>query len=334
MSASDHALVVGIDGYSRLPPLRGAESDARAFASWLLDEKRGNLPPGNVTTLVSSDFPPAPHPTKARPMRDDVFSEIETIVVNAQADEKRRRRLYLYLAGHGFGPDIDEIALLMANAGTAVETFHNLPGVRYGNYFRKVPLFSEVVLVVDCCREHEERPPLVDIGLPAIRPRRSEAPYFYAFATKWSLRTREGLDESGKVRGHFTRALIEALDEPGATSRTVCKYVVGRLPELARRRGYYPPEFRCGKTISFGKRARRGGGEPPAVVNVLFDTPNPGVQLRILDNDEEIVVEGDMDESPWSVPLPRGLYELLRTDRGSQRTRFRVPATGSVDVRA
>jgi Caspase domain len=330
MAASDHALLVGIDGYSKLKLLRGAEADALAFGEWLKDRKGGNVPAANITTILSSSYPSPNHPTRARPMTDDIRSELERLIDDSQELRKRWRRLYLYLAGHGFGPSIDETALLMANASRA--TLHHVPGVRFANYFRETSVFSEVVLMMDCCRDHYPRPPLVDLGLPSLPPRRSEAPFFFAFATKWSLRTREGTDDSGKVRGHFTRALIEALDQPRATSHTVCEYIVGRLPELARRRGYYAPEFRFGKTIAFGSSARSGSQEPPPVANVTFQTAKPRVRLRIVDSAEAIVAEGPMDTSPWTVPLPRGLYELLRSDQPRSKIGFRVPRTGSVDV--
>ena len=333
MSASDHALLVGIDGYSKLRKLRGAECDALAVEAWPKDRNGGNVPAANITTILSSNYPPPNHPTRARPMTDDIRAELERLIDDSQQPpQKRWRRLYLYLAGHGFGPSIDETALLMANASQV--TRHHLPGVRYANYFRESSIFSEIVLMMDCCRDHYEQPPLVDLGLPPMPPRTTKAPYFFAFATEWTLKTRESTDASGRVRGHFTRALIEALDKPGATSRSVCEDIVGRLPELARRRGYYPPEFRCGKTISFGNRSRRGTEEPLCVVNVGFGEPAPAVSLRIINSAEEIVAEAKMDKSPWSVPLPRGLYELLRLDQVTQRTPFRVPLTGSIDVQA
>jgi hypothetical protein len=322
---------VGIDGYSKFEQLHGAERDARAFETWLLHRNGGNVPQKNVTTILSSNYPAPSRPARARPMGDDVRAELETLVDDYLEDPKtRRRRLYLYLAGHGFGPTIDESALLMANASR--QMLHHLPGVRCGNYFREYPVFSEVVLLMDCCRDHHDRQPLVDLGLPLLKARRSEAPYFFAFATKWTLRTREGVDESGEVRGHFTRALIEGLDQPGATSESVVKYVASRLPELAPRREYYEPEFRCGKTISFGRRSRPNG-EPPGVVNVIFANPDASIRLRIVDSEKRIVAEADMDSSPWSVPLPRGLYELSRSDR-RERQGFTVPTTGSIDVQA
>ena len=332
MSASDHALLVGIDGYSRFDQLRGAESDARAFETWLVDANGGDVPSDNVTTILSSNYPPPTRPQRARPMGDDVRAELERLVDEyLDNPRKRRRRLYLYLAGHGFSPSIDETALLMANAGPL--TMHHLPGVLYANYFRQGPVFSEIVLTMDCCRDHHDRAPLVDIGLPPMKPRTTPASYFFAFATQWTLRTREDVDPSGTVRGHFTRALIEALDEPNATSDSVRKYIVGRLPQLARRGEYYEPEFDWRKTISFGKGSRRNGDEPPCIVNVIFDDLDASVRLRIIDSDDRIVTETDMDSTPWSVELARGLYELSRSDR-RERKGFRVPATGEIDVPA
>jgi hypothetical protein len=235
------------------------------------------------------------------------------------------------LSGHGFGPSVDDTALLMANASLA--TLHHAPAVKYANYFREAPIFSEIVLLMDCCRDHHARPPLVDLGLPVLDPRASEARFFFGFATRWTLRARESADPDGQVRGHFTRAIIEAFDEPGASSETVPAFVEVRLPELARRRGYYPPEFRTGgKTpISFNSRAGRRT-EPPCTVNVTF-APAPRVLLRVIDSNEAIVAETLMKDSPWGVELSRGLYELVRSDRPRQAERIRVPAAGSLDVR-
>lgn len=332
MAKSDYALVVGIDGYSKFEKLHGAERDACAFEAWLLHRNGGDVPRDNVATILSSNYPPPKRPAKAKPMTDDVRAELATLVDDYLEDpKKRRRRLYLYFAGHGFGPTIDESALLMANASQEMLSY--LPGVRCGNYFREYPVVSEVVLFMDCCRDHYDRAPLVDLGLPLLKAaRQSEAPYFFALATKWTLPTREGVDESGEIRGHFTRALIEALDQPGATSESVEKYVKGRLPELAPRGEYYEPDFDSRRTISFGKRSRRNG-DPPALVNVLFANPDASIRLRIVDSKKRIVAETDMDSGPWSVELARGLYQLSRSDR-SERIGFSVPATGSIDVQA
>jgi hypothetical protein len=331
MSASDHALVVGINSYSKLRTLRGAEADALAMRDWLAATRGGDVPEDQITTILSSDYPAPSHPTMARPMTDDIRAEIERLIDDAGPSLRLGRRLYLYLAGHGFAPSIDESALLMANASAA--TLHHLPGVRYANALRESTVFEEIVLIMDCCRDHVSRPPLIDLGLPPIAVDNADAAYFFAFATRWSLGSREGVDEFGQVRGHFTRAILEGLHRESATSKSVMAYVCGRLPELADHRGYFAPEFRSEKTIRFRTGARTTA--PPAcVVRVIFPEPRRGVTLRILDSDERIVAERPMETSPWSLTLPRGLYELLRTDQAASPRQFRVPATGTIDVSA
>lgn len=57
MAATDYALVVGIDGYSKLDKVARAESDARAFESWPLHPDGGKVPPENVTSILSSNYP-------------------------------------------------------------------------------------------------------------------------------------------------------------------------------------------------------------------------------------------------------------------------------------
>src|SRR5262249_20568489 len=154
---------------------------------------------------------------------DDIHSTLERLAhLSREASTKRWRRLYLYLAGHGFGPGIRDASLLMANA--TLETLHHIAGVKYGDYFRETKGFSEIVLVMDCCRDHLSKQSLTALEMPTVQPRATEASFFYAFATRWSLKAREGVDESGRVRGHFTRALLEALAQPGATSRTIPNY--------------------------------------------------------------------------------------------------------------
>lgn len=61
---------------------------------------------------------------------------------------------------------------------------------------------------------------------------------FYAYATRWSLLTREMMDSGGRTRGVFTRALLEGLKgaahEPGSqqiTTASLKKYLLDSIGE-------------------------------------------------------------------------------------------------------
>lgn len=317
MAADDHALVVGINAYSKLRPLRGAEADAAAVQEWLTNPDGGDVPSANVTTIVSSDYPTPAQPALARPMTDDIRAELERLVDDAGATLQLGRRLYLYMSGHGFSPSIDESALLMANASTRV--LHSLPGVRYANLFRESTIFEEVVLWMDCCRDHYDRPPVVDVGLPHIAVPGTDAPFFFGFATKWSLESRESFDPATKsVRGHFTRALLEGLAQPDATSSRVAAYIAGRLPELAPRHRYYEPEFRCGKSIRFRPAAAAPAVRLEAELRLVFGVTDPALTATVTDNTGALVAQRPADGKPWRLTVPRGLYAIRRTD-GTQQ---------------
>ncbi|HST42082.1 MAG TPA: caspase family protein [Conexibacter sp.] len=333
MAARDHALVVGIDGYSKLRRLQGAEADALAMRDWLVDADGGDVPSAQVTTILSSAYPPAPRPAKARPMTDDVRAELEQLIDDAGPGLRLGRRLYLYLAGHGFAPAIDEVAVLMANASD--RTLHHMPCVRYADKFRESTVFEEVVLLIDCCREMYEWPPRGDLGLPSITVQGASVAYFYGFATGWSQMSRESPAPDGSVRGRFTRAVVEALDEPGADSDSVERYVARRMSELDPGGRAGRPEFRRSGTLGFGAttRASAAAAKGGAAV-VRFAAATLPVQARIVDNASNVVAKALVATSPWTVPLQWGLYELF-VDGGSGPGRaFRVPAAGSVDVDA
>src|SRR5262245_55141594 len=124
----DYAIIVGIEVYPAFDPngpLKGPENDARAFRDWVISPTGGNVPndKDHVVLIVSSDYKPAPKtPDDARPMIMDVHSAFERLQNKAQqnADKGKGlqvgRRLYIYMAGHGFAPRDDQTALLMANA--------------------------------------------------------------------------------------------------------------------------------------------------------------------------------------------------------------------------
>jgi hypothetical protein len=108
MAASDHAVVVGISRYPFLGDLSGPENDAMDFAGWLLDAGGGNVPPGNVQRILSSDWALSTDPLDAEPTTTRLEAAFDRLFEWGERNSgKAGRRLYIYLAGHGFAPNLE-----------------------------------------------------------------------------------------------------------------------------------------------------------------------------------------------------------------------------------
>ena len=218
MGQDDWAIVVGIWTYPDLGNLTGPQNDAKAFADWVRSPAGGGVPENQVRLILSSDFAPADSASRAEPTPGHVealFDELDDI---AQRNKDRMeglrvgRRLYLYMAGHGCAPILDESVLLMANATRRRAGYH-IPGKPWANWFYRAGYFDEILLFMDCCRENYPQAPLnvpsyIDVTAPDAVDRGRR---FFAFGTKWSRLARERPMDDGTVRGVFTVALLEGL---------------------------------------------------------------------------------------------------------------------------
>jgi hypothetical protein len=218
MGQDDWAIVVGIWAYPDLGNLTGPENDANAFADWVRSPTGGGVPENQIRLVLSSDFAPADSASRAEPTPGRVealFDELDDV---AQRNKDRMeglrvgRRLYLYMAGHGCAPILDESVLLMANATRRRAGYH-IPGKPWANWFYRAGYFDEILLFMDCCRENYPQAPLnlpsyIDVTAPDAVDRGRR---FFAFGTKWSRLARERPMDDGTVRGVFTVALLEGL---------------------------------------------------------------------------------------------------------------------------
>lgn len=191
MAQNDYAIVVGIDTYPGLSPLGGPCKDAQAFYDWLVDDKYGNVPSDHVDILLTSDFHP-PDPTSihdVHPLEGEVNSLFRPFVVKGIKKEVAGHRLYIYMAGHGFGDpeDIDTAALYAADAEPTYAS--HIAGTVYAKWLKRNGVFDEIVLIMDCCRTVIPmwgiRPPLLPKTsnpgrVPKIRT-------VYAYATNWDV---------------------------------------------------------------------------------------------------------------------------------------------------
>jgi len=234
----DHyAIVVGIDGYPQLLPLRAAGKDAGRFALWLQKETGGGLDPQNIHLIVSPPKMPA-NPFEARP----VSFQIDDALTKLGVDKGGRigKRLYFYFAGHGFGPEFDNIGMLMANA--AMQRLKYNVGLReLRTFVRQSEAFDEVVFILDCCRDPMGGIKTFGPGIDLLEPRPGvDVRDVVVMAAKYGEKAFEPLDkETGERRGILTEAILEGLTKPDAadglgrfTASSLFKYVADRVRQL------------------------------------------------------------------------------------------------------
>lgn len=266
---TDHAIVVGIDGYQPgIPALQGCINDARLFRDWLIDPGGGGLDPDNVHLITG------PIPATGRPDR----AQIEDIVLGyythlTTTGERRGRRLYLYFAGHGVMPQSpfdDDTGVVMGNALRL--SLRALLGRTTAKRVRRAALFDEVVLFIDCCRQLTTHVmancELPDIGDVAMAKR---IPYLYGMAAPWAATASEQLlphpldpTKEPLWQGVFTHALLHGLrsgiDQQGeVTSTSLRPFVRSAVQELLPPDDNFRPPIELDEdlpAISFGRGAR------------------------------------------------------------------------------
>lgn len=318
MSADDHAVVVGIANYPLLDPLNGPENDARDFAAWLQEPTGGAMPAENIDCILSSDpIPPGaaamPEPTTVK--LDGAFERI--IDRSKEHGGRGGRRLYVYLAGHGFAPTIHDVVLLMANA-TKGRTGHHLAGRMYADWFRKAAYFDELVLFMDCCREHYPRIPVRPPPWEELTSRQLSN-YFYGYANQWSGPSREGAyGPEGEVRGLFTLALLAGLrsanrdSEGRLTGSTLQGFVFSYMQQLAPAvigTNAQEPEFDYPRNneIVFATT----GAPTTWTVHVELSPANRGKQVELIGGELQVIPPAATGPAGWEwKSLRDGLYRI------------------------
>jgi hypothetical protein len=239
---NDWAIVVGISHYPSFPKLSGPENDAVEFAAWL--NKDAGLPKDNIRLVLSSKFPKAKLADDAKPTWEVIEKEFRLLHTKALQHQAKTgassigRRLYVFLAGHGFNAFGDEPVLLTANASPDV-TYH-FAGRLFANHFRDAGFFEEVVLFMDCCRDDLRMTGPIPPQFGAQVNLQAPARWLYGCATRSAARARER-KIGKKVRGVFTAALLEGLrggaEQQGeVTARSLSDFVFNQM------RRFLPPD--------------------------------------------------------------------------------------------
>jgi hypothetical protein len=318
------AIVVGIRAYPELPPeLQGPKNDAQKFYNWVTTQ--GGVDPANATLIFGADPPgeAAVDGTPTEEVLEHVFDLLEDQALKSPTG-RAGDRLYLYLSGHGFGQNLDDASLLMANA-TQRRPRHHIPGKLWADHFFANGYFREVLLFLDCCRERYSTATLNGPGttMPPVPP--AGARRFYGFAAKYGkLAVERSID--GETRGVFTATLLDALkggaseDDGRITGQSLKAYLYENMtgflsaadlanPDVAKQ-----PDLYCDVPEDQFVIAR----VPPLQYDVAIPLPagSQGSPLQLIGERNGMkytrIADGVADVSlQWKQTLPRGTYQLL-----------------------
>lgn len=310
MAAEDHAIVVGISRYasSSFADLEGPENDAEAVTEWLRDPGGGDVPSGQIRSITSSRFPNEP-----RPIANDLYEAFEELIDLAEDKNPAPagRRLYIFMAGHGFGPALREAALLMANAAPG-RWGHNVCGGAVADHFAEAAYFEEIVLLMDCCRDKLSTAQASALPWqPMLNERAPASRWIYGFATCFDSRTRE-MSIDGEVRGVFTTAVLDALRSGVHTPETLATLVSARMGDLLGPDDYRKPHFQPGP-----EKFELGSGlvKPTLRITLTGGAVGERVSLAVGPGGGRVLHEESLESSEvWEVELESGLWEVFQVD--------------------
>jgi hypothetical protein len=349
MANDDWAIVVGVSKYPEIGDLNGPGNDATDFYDWVISPSGGYVPPRQAKKILSSDYPPSnkaidAEPTPIRVQR--AFEELQEMAEkNSLAGEGLRvgRRLFIYLAGHGFAPAFEEACLLMANA-TRLRVGHNIPGIPYANWFFRSGYFEEVALFMDCCRESYPKtwlnlPPYIDVTDPGaiLHGKR-----FYGFRTKWSRISYERPMSDGKVHGVFTTALLAGLKGAAAdntgqiTAGSLGDYLYNNMKNFLAPEDLVNPDIPKEPDLDYDKNPAGNIVFATVSVNrytVTFHLPvgAVGKKIEVLGDKFVKIAETVATSATWQQQLVRGMYLFQVVGNGSSKV-FEVSGEGDIDV--
>lgn len=341
MNEGDYALVVGINDYPNFRPLQGAMQDAERFADWLVDKTHGGGLPDTHCKLVRS------RPDPIRPIQDDIDEKLLEIIQQVKAPPAPPRRIYVYFSGHGLGASRLNAALCLAK-WSELRRNAALSAMDYLALALGLGAFQEVVFFMDCCRVRKvsAKGLASQIGLPRDSDLSGANRLFLGFATEhWNPAYEAAVSSPGApaagaspARGHFSRALIDALEgaaaapQGGVPASRLKEYLEAETPRIAQQAGHQQkPEIINGLPANPEPTFGTAPPSKPQKVHVRFKPATTGV-IVLEDGDLKIVKQAAAADGPWSLALPPGLY-LLREEASGREASVKVPPTGAqVDV--
>lgn len=333
-----HAIVIGINSYPDigLAQLKGPINDANDFYDWLCDPSGGNVPAKNIRRILSTDF----GTQKDCPTPNHVEALFEPFILGG-VQGKIGDRLYIFVAGHGFGDpqDMNKTALYAANA-KMMFPWH-IAVTEYVNWLHCNAVFEEIVLIMDCCRAinslHEiKKPQYVSLqyGGSIPLPAASKVRFFYAFAVGRGGLAREDTFDNGKTSGFFTKAVLDALRnarplQGEVTGQQLKNHIHNCMDKFAQNKDIVPPEIRLdsNRDIMFFKR--RTASTVP--VTIKLDSYLGNETLVLYDGSGQEIRQMQAAAADLTLDLEPGLYKITVNNTGRKEF-FQVPNNEQIIV--
>lgn len=315
-------VVVGIDRYpnvSGAADLRFARRDAESFYEWLVDPGGGDLPAENAELLKGkrrSEYPTQKDVYKTLRRWHDAVGAIKP-----ESAEWERTRLYVYGAGHGYGPTDGTAALLLADANDQELGYH-LEIQSYLDWLKINAPFKEVLLFADCCRRRYEK------GPPSYRPpygSTSPNPPVEVFSIAgYAARQNEVALEPvnpadpDEARGIFTRAVLDGLKGSAAsdgvvTSQSLATYVRSSV-ENRTKNSKVPQKVEFSADLAQKINICFPQGPAPLRTVTLRFPPGAHGEAVIKNGSFEVVESREITpeeaQTVWTVALRDGFYRL------------------------
>ena len=323
--AEDYAILVGIGKYAdadTFPELRGPANDVALISEWLSAATGSGLSPGRITTILSpAAIAPGADPDSTPPVTEDFKKAFKRLVRDAGGRFiSRTGRLYLYFSGHGFCEKKSLTPQATLYAANATREFpENIFGSYYALLARDKALFSEIVLIMDCCRDAEvNRPPDVPAVNEAGSGGAGESKLFciYAAPKGGKAQEREIAERDHKVHGLLTHALLKAFVEakPDAgnciSGAALKRHLLETWTALCGSVPAPPPEIvlPTGADIQF--RSQNKG----VIQGFEFaKAPTTSTAMEVFDSQNQLIVHCELNPPPatstacWNGGPPDGL---------------------------
>jgi Caspase domain len=324
----DYAIVIGLNDYpsfgARGRPLDGAIEDATRFGLWLTDGAvGGGLPEANCKLIRSTTQP-------LGPTREAIDIALDAILT--RAEETGGRRLYFYFSGHGQARLRDDVALCLSHWSTIRFRHAALSSESYRDMLLRCSPFSELVILLDCCRIRsvDATGLASEIGCAVPVDDAGSKRFLVGYAAEFQSAAMEaeaaggaGLDDEGPiVRGHFTEALLSGLyggaarDEGGVTARGLKRYLENNVPRIARASDH---QQIAQVVLDFPEDAQPvfGSALPQTNARIAFLPQRRGAIL--LEGPElRLIREDDAATGPWELMLEPGLHRLVERGTGEE----------------
>ncbi|WP_339136281.1 MAG: caspase family protein [Candidatus Electrothrix sp. GW3-4] len=333
MKNEHHAIVIGINHYpvSGLSALKGPVNDAEDFSAWLRDPQGGNVPQAHIHSILSSDFAQdaaLPFPNQV----ETLFEPFITKGVQGRCGE----RLYIFVAGHGFGDpgDMGTTALYAANA-QKMFPWH-VAITDYVDWLRRHAVFDEIVLLMDCCRTVNSYHEVKEPQYPTTKERTGadQVRFFFAFAVGRGRVARERRFEDGRDSGIFTRTLLYALQtarsqQGKVTGQQLKDQIHNSIAAFAGEARIEPPVIRLDSYRDITFLYRKSAQAVP--VRVVLEPYGGAETLVLSDGNFQKIREEKANSSTLTLELEPGLYKIAVKNTDRQQI-FEVPNHAGIIV--